>query len=146
MHGYRELALLGAWERESAGSRGGTMAPGLVRFALRRTLRDVKYVEAVRPRHARGLVRDVYRQVERDFGMLAPPVALHSPAPEVLAAAWLMLRESLGAGGGWVGGGAGVGGGTGSGAGREAGAAAVSAANSCPYCVEVHAMALGTLG
>ncbi|MEV6623168.1 carboxymuconolactone decarboxylase family protein, partial [Amycolatopsis sp. NPDC051114] len=110
------------------------MAPGLVRFALRRTLRDVKYVEAVRPRHARGLVRDVYRQVERDFGMLAPPVALHSPAPEVLAAAWLMLRESL------------VAGGTASRADKEVVAAAVSAANSCPYCVEVHGMALASLG
>ncbi|MGW5717644.1 carboxymuconolactone decarboxylase family protein [Amycolatopsis sp. NPDC003865] len=110
------------------------MAPGLVRFALRRTLRDVKYVEAVRPRRARGLVRAVYRQVERDFGMLAPPIALHSPAPDVLAAAWLMLRESL------------VAGGTASRADKEVVAAAVSAANSCPYCVEVHGMALGSLG
>lgn len=110
------------------------MAPGVVRVALRRTLRDVKYVEAVRPRRARGLVRDVYRQVERDFGMLAPPVALHSPAPEVLAAVWLMLRESL------------VAGGAASRADKEVVAAAVSAANSCPYCVEVHGMALGSLG
>ncbi|MFJ7219518.1 carboxymuconolactone decarboxylase family protein [Amycolatopsis sp. NPDC098790] len=110
------------------------MAPGLVRFALRRTLRDVKYVEAVRPRRARGLVRDVYRQVERDFGMLAPPIALHSPAPEVLAAAWLVLRESL------------VAAGTASRSDKEVVAAAVSAANSCPYCVEVHGMALSSLG
>lgn len=27
--------------------------------------------------------------------MLAPPVALHSPAPEVLAASWVMMREIL---------------------------------------------------
>ncbi|MGW3959601.1 carboxymuconolactone decarboxylase family protein [Amycolatopsis sp. NPDC005003] len=110
------------------------MAPGLVRVALRRTLRDVKYVDVVRPRRARGLVRDVYRQVERDFGMLAPPIALHSPAPDVLAAAWLVLRESL------------VAAGTASRADKEVVAAAVSAANSCPYCVEVHGMALGSLG
>ncbi|WP_020645509.1 carboxymuconolactone decarboxylase family protein [Amycolatopsis balhimycina] len=110
------------------------MAAGVVRVALRRALREVKYVEAVRPRRARGLVRDVYRQVERDFGMLAPPIALHSPAPDVLAAAWLVLRESL------------VAGGTASRAGKEVVAAAVSAANSCPYCVEVHGMALGSLG
>ena len=110
------------------------MASGLVRVALRRTLRDVKYVEVVRPRRARGLVRDVYRQVERDFGMLAPPIALHSAAPEVLAAAWLVLRESL------------VAAGTASRADKEVVAAAVSAANSCPYCVEVHGMALGSLG
>ncbi|MEU5262350.1 carboxymuconolactone decarboxylase family protein [Amycolatopsis sp. NPDC021455] len=110
------------------------MTPGPVRVALRRTLRDVKYVEAVRPRHARGVVREVYRQVERDFGMLAPPVALHSPAPEVLAAAWVLLRESL------------VAGGLTTRAEREVVASAVSAANSCPYCVEVHGMALGALG
>ncbi|MEV4150738.1 carboxymuconolactone decarboxylase family protein [Amycolatopsis sp. NPDC049691] len=110
------------------------MAPGLVRFALRRTLRDVQHVDVVRPRRARGLVRDVYRQVERDFGMLAPPIALHSPAPDVLAAAWLVLRESL------------VAAGTASRADKEVVAAAVSAANSCPYCVEVHGMALGSLG
>ncbi|MCR6483527.1 carboxymuconolactone decarboxylase family protein [Amycolatopsis sp. OK19-0408] len=110
------------------------MAPGLVRVALRRTLRDVRYVEAVRPRRARGLVRDVYRQLERDFGMLAPPVALHSAAPEALAAAWVLLRESL------------VAGGLTSRAEREVVASAVSAANACPYCVEVHGMALGALG
>jgi AhpD family alkylhydroperoxidase len=88
----------------------------------------------VRPRRARGLVRDVYRQVERDFGMLAPPIALHSPTPDVLAAAWLMLRESL------------VADGTVSRADKEVVAAAVSAANACPYCVEVHGMALASLG
>jgi AhpD family alkylhydroperoxidase len=52
----------------------------------------------------------------------------------VLAAAWLMLRESL------------VAAGTSSRADREVVAAAVSEANSCPYCVEVHGMALGSLG
>ncbi|NBH11195.1 carboxymuconolactone decarboxylase family protein, partial [Amycolatopsis sp. SID8362] len=34
----------------------------MVRIALRRTLRDVKYVDVVRPRRARGLVKAVYRQ------------------------------------------------------------------------------------
>ncbi|RSD10917.1 carboxymuconolactone decarboxylase family protein [Amycolatopsis eburnea] len=106
----------------------------MVRIALRRTLRDVKYVEVVRPRRARGLVKDVYRQVERDFGMLAPPMALHSASPEALAAAWLVLRESL------------VAAGSASRADKEVVAAAVSAANECPYCVEVHGMALGSLG
>src|SRR5438094_461542 len=74
---------------------GGEMAAGVVRVALRRTLRDVKYVEAVRPRRARGLVRDVYRQVERDFGMLAPPIALHSPAPAVREKAKAVLGYFL---------------------------------------------------
>ena len=102
------------------------MAAGLIRRALRRSLDQVRHVAPVRPRQAEGLVADVYRQVERDFGMLAPPVALHSPAPEPLAAAWLMLRESL------------VARGLVDRATREAVATAVSEANACPYCVEVH--------
>ncbi|OXM43986.1 carboxymuconolactone decarboxylase family protein [Amycolatopsis alba] len=110
------------------------MAPALVRLALRRVLREVRYVRPVSFGRATGLVRDVYRQLERDFGMLAPPVALHSPSPPVLAASWVMLRESL------------VATGETSRADREVVASLVSRANSCPYCVEVHGMALDSLG
>ncbi|RFU39347.1 carboxymuconolactone decarboxylase family protein, partial [Actinomadura logoneensis] len=105
----------------------------MLRRALHRTLDRVAHVDPVRPAAAEGLVARVYEQVERDFGMLAPPVALHSPAPEVLAAAWMMLRETLVAG---------------PAAGRpdaEAVAAAVSRANACPYCVAVHEAALHDL-
>lgn len=102
------------------------MAGALIRTALRRSLAQIRYVAPVRPRQANGLVRLVYRQVERDFGMLAPPTALHSPAPNVLAASWAMLRESL------------IATGTADRATKEAVAAAVSRSNECPYCVEVH--------
>ncbi|KZB84152.1 carboxymuconolactone decarboxylase family protein [Amycolatopsis regifaucium] len=110
------------------------MAPTPVKLALRRALRDVRYVRPVSYGRATGLVRDVYRQLERDFGMLAPPVALQSPSPPVLAASWLMLRESL------------VATGATSRADREVVATLVSQANSCPFCVEVHGMALDSLG
>ncbi|MFC4085618.1 carboxymuconolactone decarboxylase family protein [Amycolatopsis samaneae] len=110
------------------------MTSGVVRLALRRAIGEVRYVGVVRPRRASGLVAEVYRQLERDFGMLAPPVALHSVAPPVLAAAWLMLRESL------------VADGTVSRSDKEVVAASVSEGNACPYCVEVHGMALGALG
>ncbi len=80
-------------------------------------------------------VSRVYRQAERDFGMLAPPVALHSPASGPLAASWMMLRESLLADGRVS---RGV---------KEAVAAAVSLGNACPYCVAVHSATLsGLLG
>jgi len=105
-----------------------------MRAAVRRTLRDIRYVHAVPPGRATGLVRAVYAQLERDFGLLAPPVALHSPAPEVLAASWLMLRESL------------IASNAASRAEKEAVATAVSRVNTCPYCVEVHGMALAALG
>ncbi|WP_326821740.1 carboxymuconolactone decarboxylase family protein [Streptosporangium sp. NBC_01756] len=98
------------------------------RFTRRRGLGQIQYVDPVPPSAAHGLVADVYTQVERDFGMLAPPVALHSPAPELLAAAWAMVRETL------------VVSGAVDRAVKEAVATAVSQENSCPYCVDVHGM------
>ncbi|MFF0309749.1 carboxymuconolactone decarboxylase family protein [Streptosporangium sp. NPDC004379] len=98
----------------------------LARLMRPGTLIQVRHVSPVRPGAARGLVARVYRQLEDDFGVLAPPVMLHSPSPEALAASWTMLRESLLAAGR-----------TGR-AEREAVAAAVSAANACPYCTGVH--------
>ncbi len=106
------------------------MAGWLVRTALRTTLSQVRYVTPVHPRRASGLVTAVYQQAERDFGLLAPPLALHSPAPAVLAASWAMLRESL------------IVDGHSDRAARETVAAAVSAGNACPYCVEVHGATL----
>ncbi|EOD62969.1 carboxymuconolactone decarboxylase family protein [Amycolatopsis vancoresmycina] len=109
------------------------MVAGLVRFAVRRSLRDTRYVGVVPRRRATGLVAEVYRQVERDFSMLAPPVALHSAAPETLAAAWSVLRETLLAQG------------LAGRAAKEAVATGVSTANSCPYCVDVHGMTLAAM-
>lgn len=97
-----------------------------LRRALRRGQQQIRHVTPVAPRAASGLVADVYAQVEHDFGLLAPPITLHSPAPEVMAASWLLVRETLIADG-HVERGA-----------KEAVAAAVSEANSCPYCVAVH--------
>ncbi len=110
------------------------MAGRLVRTALRTSLRHVRHVSPTPARRATGVTAEVYRQAERDFGMLAPPIALHSPAPDVLAAAWAMLRESL------------VVTTSVSRAAKEAVAAAVSVANGCPYCAEVHGATLAGLG
>ncbi|GAA2409341.1 carboxymuconolactone decarboxylase family protein [Streptomyces glaucosporus] len=105
----------------------------IVRAVLRGSLRDIHHVGAVPPGRARGLVARVYAQAERDFGIIAPPLALHSGAPRALAASWLLLRETLlveGRVGRAV---------------KEAVAAEVSRGNSCPYCVDVHRAALETL-
>ncbi|GAB3834660.1 carboxymuconolactone decarboxylase family protein [Dactylosporangium cerinum] len=103
----------------------------LFALATRRMSRDhFRYVEPVRPRSATGLVDRVYGQIEAEFGMLAPPLVLHAPVPATLAGTWLILREVLLA--------PGV-------VGRdrkEAVAAAVSLANRCPYCVDVHGTTL----
>lgn len=106
------------------------MVAKLVRFAVRRSLNDTRHVRVVKRRHATGLVAQVYRQVERDFKMLAPPVALHSAAPETLAASWMILRETLLAQG------------TAERVDKEAVATGVSFANTCPYCADVHGMTL----
>lgn len=93
-------------------------------------LRQIRHLTPVPPGTAEPLAERVYRQVERSFGVLAPPVALHAPAPEAMAACWMMLRETLVAPG-LVGR-----------AVKEAVAAAVSRTNTCPYCVSVHAATL----
>lgn len=107
----------------------------LISRALRTSLNQVRHVAPVRPGAATGLVADVYAQVERDFGMLAPPTALHSPAPGPLAASWAMLRETLLADG------------LVDRATKEVVAATVSRDNECPYCVAVHGATVeGLLG
>ncbi len=105
-----------------------------MRRALRRSLAQVRHVTPVPPGAARGLVADVYARVERDFGMLAPPIALHSAAPEVMAGAWILLRESLLAEGKVPR------------ATKEQVATEVSQENACPYCVDVHGATLRGLG
>lgn len=98
----------------------------IIRAALRVAPEQIRGISPVRRGAARDLVARVYRQVERDFGVLAPPVRLHSPAPQALAACWVILRETL------------VAGGLLDRVAKEAVAAGVSLGNSCPYCVEVH--------
>jgi AhpD family alkylhydroperoxidase len=87
---------------------------------------QVRQVSAVPYEAAEGDVARVYRELERDFGVLAPPVILHAPAPDVLAACWLMLREVLLVPGSapraW----------------KEAVCTAVSKSNECPFCITMH--------
>ncbi|GAA2842459.1 carboxymuconolactone decarboxylase family protein [Kitasatospora paracochleata] len=110
------------------------MRTRLVRSTLRGlSLVQVRHVKPVAYDRARGGVAQVYRELERDFGVLAPPIALHSPSPDVLAAGWLMLRETL------------LVRGAASRAIKEAVASAVSAGNECPFCVRMHSTMLGSL-
>jgi alkylhydroperoxidase/carboxymuconolactone decarboxylase family protein YurZ len=105
------------------------MKSAIMANGLRRSLAQIRYVSTVMPDKADGLVASVYAQAEHDFGMVAPPLALHSPNPPVLAAAWAMLRETL------------LVTGQADRAEKELVAATVSVANTCPYCVAVHTAA-----
>jgi AhpD family alkylhydroperoxidase len=109
------------------------MSNTLMRRALRRSVAQIRHVRPVPSGTATGLVAAVYAQVERDFGMLAPPVVLHSPAAGPLAASWAMLRETLLARG------------VADRAAKEVVAAAVSLGNACSYCVDVHSAVIGGL-
>ncbi|HEU5269843.1 MAG TPA: hypothetical protein VFU36_07955, partial [Jatrophihabitans sp.] len=110
------------------------MADAVARLALRRAINQIRYLRPVPPGRADPPAAAVYRQLEADFGMLAPPIALHAPVPELLAASWLMLRESL------------VADAVLPRASLETVAAEVSTGNACPYCVTVHRATEQALG
>lgn len=110
------------------------MSNAFLTKGVRRSLGEIRYVKPVMPGSASGLVADVYAQAERDFGLIAAPIAMHSPAPELAAASWAMLRETLLATGSV------------SRAEKELVAAATSAGNACPYCVTVHSATSKALG
>ncbi len=89
----------------------------------------IRYVQAVAPNSAHGLVASVYPQIKHEFGALVEPFTLHSASPELLAGAWSACRESLLVGSVRrdI---------------KEAVAATVSRINRCPYCVDAHTVML----
>ncbi|GII56473.1 alkyl hydroperoxide reductase AhpD [Planotetraspora thailandica] len=93
-----------------------------------------RYVTPVAPKEADGRVAAVYRQIAQDFGLARMPLFMTlSPAPDVLAAVWSLLRESLVAG-------------SASRTDKEVVAVAVSSANRCPFCVSAHSVLLHATG
>jgi len=110
------------------------MRGALVRASLRSlSTAQVRHVRAVRFDAAGDDVARIYREIERDSGVLAPPIVLHAPAPDVLAASWLMLRETV------------LVPGVVPRAQKEAVCTAVSEGNSCPFCVTMHSSMLRDL-
>ncbi|RAJ45436.1 AhpD family alkylhydroperoxidase [Kitasatospora sp. SolWspMP-SS2h] len=97
------------------------------------SLLQVRHLSTVGFGEAAGDTARVYRELERDFGVLAPPVALHAPVPELLAASWTTLRETM------------LVAGRAPRTAKEAVAAAVSAGNRCPFCTTVHGTMLDSL-
>ncbi|MER6128000.1 carboxymuconolactone decarboxylase family protein [Streptomyces sp. NPDC001795] len=93
-----------------------------------------RYTRPLPPKSATGRVAEVYAQISRDFGIDRPPTfVVLSSAPEILAPAWALMRESLIAG-------------AGSRTGKELAALGVSLANKCPFCVDAHTMLLHATG
>jgi AhpD family alkylhydroperoxidase len=110
------------------------MLETLVRAGLRGLgTMQVRQVRGVPFGAANGDVARIYREIERDFGVLALPVVLHAPAPDVLAASWLMLRETY------------LVAGLVPRAQKEAVSTAVSEGNNCPFCTTMHSSMLRDL-
>jgi AhpD family alkylhydroperoxidase len=109
--------------------------PNLVRRALRPlSFLQVRHISPVRGGDVDERVPAIYQEMERLFGVISPPVALHSPAPDMLAATWMIMSEALLVNGlveRNV---------------KEAVATAVSVGNECPYCVTVHGTMMRSLG
>jgi AhpD family alkylhydroperoxidase len=82
---------------------------------------------------ATGLAADVYAQLSSDFMGPAPTFTALSPTPELLAATWALMRESLLAG-------------QAPRVDKELVAAAVSRANRCQFCVDAHVILIHAVG
>lgn len=105
----------------------------LVSAGLRGSLARIAHIRPVRPTRQRDLLVRSYAQTDRELGMLTPALATHSPAPRLLAAAWMMLRETL------------VATNVVDRPVKEAVATAVSLANGCRFCTDLHATTLDTV-
>lgn len=93
-------------------------------------LRQVRHVRPDLHDERTAAAREV---IQRDAGAILPPFLLHLPAPDALSASWAIVSEPTH--------GPRVDRAT-----KETVAAAVSATNTCPYCVDVHTTTLHGLG
>ena len=84
------------------------------------------------PKHTDGLAKEVYEQMREEF-MIAGPFVLHGDIPELLAAAWCVVRETLLCGDASRGN-------------KEIIAWAISESNECPFCIGAHRAAVRETG
>ncbi|WP_157245852.1 DNA-binding protein [Nonomuraea typhae] len=54
----------------------------------------IRHIRPVRPERARGLVAEVYAQVNAEYSSIGPAVMMMSPSDELMAAGWSLMRES----------------------------------------------------
>ncbi|MCC3372065.1 carboxymuconolactone decarboxylase family protein [Cohnella sp. REN36] len=89
----------------------------------------IKYIQPV----ANESFQPIYKQIQRDFGLIGDIFHMHSPSPALFAAVWAALRETqlVGAVPRDM---------------KEAVALAVSKRNECPFCVDAHSTLLAAAG
>jgi AhpD family alkylhydroperoxidase len=96
--------------------------------------KQVRFVKPVPMGAAGPLASAVTNRIESEIKLMVPPLLAHTPNPLDLAACWVLVRETLLASG------------QADRIAKEAVAAAVSLANECPYCLEMHAIGVRGLG
>jgi AhpD family alkylhydroperoxidase len=84
-----------------------------------------RHITPVGKRDAEGVVSRVYKQSAADLGRLVEPIMILSPAPDILASYWALMREANVIG-------------QAPRAHKEAVAAVISQVNSCPWCAAAH--------
>lgn len=89
---------------------------------------SVHHVSTTPPKDKKILADQVLQQMRQDF-FVASPFTLHASVPEALAAAWVLIRETLMCGEAPRGL-------------KEIVASGVSKANQCPFCVGAHVAAV----
>jgi AhpD family alkylhydroperoxidase len=95
---------------------------------------QIRFVTPVDARQADGLVAEVYTQAKRELGAVGAPFQMLSPAPELLASMWSLLRESLMVGG------------PEERLAKEVVATAIAVRNGCRFCTDAHTVLLHALG
>lgn len=96
-------------------------------------MKYINHIEPVEPRKAQHLVAEVYAEARSEMGRLPEPVIMLSPNPELMAAGWAALYETLL-------------GGTAPRARKETVAAAVASSMRCPWCIDAHTTMLYAAG
>ncbi|MEU6860819.1 carboxymuconolactone decarboxylase family protein [Glycomyces sp. NPDC046736] len=94
----------------------------------------VQHVVPVEPKRADGLVAEVYGQVRSELGVIGPAITMFSPAPELLASVWALLRESL------------LVGGPEERKAKEVVATVIAVRGGCRFCTDAHSMMLHAAG
>jgi len=86
-------------------------------------------IRYINPKITDSEVKHIYQLIKTDFGLVAEPFTLHTPSVKLLAAAWMLLRETMLVGymPRYQ---------------KEAVAVAISQLNECPYCVDAHTIML----
>lgn len=105
----------------------------MTKLKLTDRLLKVKYLDYVKPSAAIGTVRAIYVQADREFGLAADPIVVHSPLPALLGAFWEFGRETL------------LVCQSATRLEKESIIAAVSVSNTCPFCVDAHTMFAASL-